>query len=153
NNSAQVVWSLYNKREMYFLAKRLSIPTAETVFPESKKDVLEFCERAQFPVMLKASDNIQVSKRTGKKMIIVRSKEELIHHYDAMEDSSHPALMIQEYIPGKDASVWMFNGYFDEDSTCRFGITARKLHQTPVYTGMTALGICLPSPAIASATN
>src|SRR5262249_25019944 len=53
-NPAQVVWSLYNKKEMYFLAKRLAIPTAETVFPESRKDVLEFCKQAQFPVMLKA---------------------------------------------------------------------------------------------------
>src|SRR5262245_21101634 len=55
DNPTQVVWSLYNKKEMYFLAKRLSIPTAETVFPESRDDVLEFCEKAQFPVMLKAS--------------------------------------------------------------------------------------------------
>jgi D-aspartate ligase len=153
DNPVQLVWSLYNKKEMYFLAKRLSIPTAETVFPESKEDVLEFCEKAEFPVMLKASDNVCVSRRTGRKMMIARSKEELIGHYDSMEDSSNPTLMIQEYIPGSDASVWMFNGYFDENSDCLFGITGRKLHQTPVYMGMTALGICLPNPAIASATT
>src|SRR5262249_23639523 len=33
-NPIEVVWSLYNKKEMYFLAKRLSIPTAETAFPQ-----------------------------------------------------------------------------------------------------------------------
>src|SRR6185295_16733015 len=48
HNSVDVVWSLYNKKAMYFLAKRLSIPTPETVFPESRKDVLEFCQKAQF---------------------------------------------------------------------------------------------------------
>jgi len=153
DNPTQVVWSLYNKKEMYFLANQLSIPTAETVFPESREDVLEFCEKAQFPVMLKASDNISVSRRTRKKMVIVRSKDELIAHYDAMEDTANPSLMIQEYIPGTDATVWMFNGYFDQNSECLFGITARKIHQTPVYTGMTALGICLPSPAITFATK
>jgi D-aspartate ligase len=152
-NPAQVVWSLYNKKEMYFLAKRLAIPTAETVFPESRKDVLEFCEKAQFPVMLKASDNIRVSRCAGRKMVIVRSKNELIDHYDAMEDTSNPTMMIQEYIPGEDATVWMFNGYFDENSECLFGLTGRKLHQTPVYTGMTALGICLPSPALQADTK
>jgi predicted ATP-grasp superfamily ATP-dependent carboligase len=32
-------------------------------------------------------------------------------------------------------------------------VTAKKIHQTPVYTGMTALGVCLPNAAIESATN
>ena len=152
-NPIHVVWSLYNKKTMYLLAKQLSIPTPETVFPESRKDVLEFAERAQFPVMLKASDNIRTSRRAGKKMVIARSKDELIGQYHAMEDGSHPTLMIQEYIPGADDSVWMLNGYFDERSECLFSITAKKIHQTPVYTGMTALGICLPNAAIASSTK
>jgi predicted ATP-grasp superfamily ATP-dependent carboligase len=98
--------------------------------------------------MLKAADNIAVSRRTGKKMVITRSVEELIQHYDAMEDPRNPSLMLQEYIPGKDDSVWMFNGYFDDTSNCVFGITGKKIHQTPVYTGMTALGVCLPNQVV-----
>lgn len=152
-NPVQVVWSLYNKQAMHLLAKQLSIPTPDTVFPRSRKEVLEFCERAQFPVMLKASDNIHTARHAGKKMVIVRSKVELLNHYSRMEDGSHPGLMIQEYIPGGDDSVWMLNGYFDERSKCLFSVTAKKIHQTPVYTGMTALGVCLPNAAIESATN
>jgi len=152
-NPIDVVWTLYNKKAMYLLARRLSIPTPATIFPESRKDVLGFGERAQFPVMLKASDNIRTSRRAGKKMALARSKDELIGHYHAMEDGSHPSLMIQEYIPGGDDSVWMLNGYFDEHSECLFSVTAKKIHQTPVYTGMTALGVCLPNPAIESATK
>jgi D-aspartate ligase len=144
-NAVQVVWSLYNKQAMHLLAKRLSIPTPETAFPRSRQEVLEFCERAQFPVMLKASDNIQTARHAGKKMVIVRSKVELLNQYSRMEDPSHPSLMIQEYIPGADDSVWMLNGYFDEHSKCLFSVTAKKIHQTPVYTGMTALGVCLPA--------
>jgi predicted ATP-grasp superfamily ATP-dependent carboligase len=153
DNALHVVWSLYNKKSMYFLAKQLSIPTPETMFPESLNDVLEFCEKAQFPVMLKASDNIQTAKYAGKKMVIAQSKDELIRQYKAMEDGSNPSLMIQEYIPGDDGSVWMFNGYFDENSECLFGMTGRKIHQTPVYTGMTALGVCLPNQVIEAATK
>src|SRR4030095_15982227 len=84
-NSVHVVWSLYNKKAMYLLAKQLSIPTPDTVFPESRKDVLEFCERARFPVMLKASDNIRTSRHTGKKMVKASSADELIELYQAME--------------------------------------------------------------------
>lgn len=152
-NPVEVVWSLYNKKAMHLLAKRLSIPTPHTVFPESRKDFLEFCETARFPVMLKASDNIHTARRAGKKMVVARSRDELIGQYNAMEDGSNPSLMIQEYIPGGDDSVWMLNGYFDQNSECLFSITAKKIHQTPAYTGMTALGICLPNPAIESATR
>jgi predicted ATP-grasp superfamily ATP-dependent carboligase len=147
-NNPQLVKGLYDKREMYVIARRLNIPTADTIFPRSRQDVLSFLQTARFPVMLKAGDNIAVSRRTGKKMVITRSPEDLLRHYDEMEDAANPALMIQEYIPGGDDSVWMFNGYFDEESNCLFGITGRKIHQTPVYTGMTALGVCLPNSIV-----
>src|SRR5581483_9834799 len=141
------------KRDMYFLARRYGIPTADTSFPACRSDVVEFIRTAQFPVMLKASDNIAVSRRAGKKMIIARSPEDLLAHYDAMEDPSNPTMMLQEYIPGGDDSVWMFNGYFDERSRCLFGITGKKIHQTPVYTGMTAIGVCVPNPAVHDQTQ
>jgi predicted ATP-grasp superfamily ATP-dependent carboligase len=153
DNPLTLVRSLYNKRDMYFLARRYGIPTAETSFPFCRSDVIEFIETAQFPVMLKASDNIAVSRRAGKKMVIARTPEGLLAHYDTMEDPAHPTMMLQEYIPGGDDSVWMFNGYFDGRSECLFGITGKKIHQTPVYTGMTALGICLPNTAVRDQTQ
>ena len=59
-----------------------------------------------------------------------------------METTLEPNLMIQEYIAGDAEKVWMFDGYFDDESNCLFGITARKLRQYPAYTGMTSLGVC-----------
>lgn len=147
-NSPSLVRGLYDKREMYCIAKKLRIPTAETIFPRTRDEVVAFARTAQFPVMVKARDNIAVLERSEKKMVIARSVEDLIRHYDAMEDFQNPSLMLQEYIPGKDDSVWMFNGYFDDSSNCLFGITGKKIHQTPVYTGMTALGVCLPNRVV-----
>src|SRR5438874_608683 len=60
-NSSDLVRSLYDKREMYHVAKNLRIPTAETVFPRTREEVVAFARNAQFPVMLKAGDNIAVS--------------------------------------------------------------------------------------------
>ncbi len=153
DNPPQLVRSLFNKREMYHLAKRLSIPIAETNFPLSRQDVVDYCDNAQFPVMLKASDNITCSRRNGIKMVVARSSDELIRHYDAMEDLENPTLMLQEYIPGREGNVWMFNGYFDEDSNCRFGVTGKRIRQTPAYCGMTALGVCAPNPTVEEMTN
>jgi len=152
-NPPKTVRSLYNKKEMHFLAEQLSIPTADTMFPKSKQEVIDFSKSARFPVMLKASDNIVIARRTGKKMVIAHTRQELLDQYELMEDAGNPSLMLQEYIPGKDDTVWMFNGYFDEHSKALFGITGKKIHQTPVYTGMTALGICLPNATIQAQTE
>src|SRR5438874_1482524 len=41
-NPPDLVRALYDKREMYHVAKRLRIPTADTVFPRTRGDVLAF---------------------------------------------------------------------------------------------------------------
>jgi D-aspartate ligase len=61
-------------------------------------------------------------------------------------------VMIQEYVPGKPETIWMFNGYFDERSACRVGFTGKKIRQTPPYTGATTLGVCLPNQTVEDAT-
>jgi len=152
-NSAVLVRTLFEKQSMFLLAKEVGIPTPETAFPYSRADVVRFCETARFPVVLKASDGITVARRTGKKMVIVRSAEELLKNYEEMADAENPDLILQEYIPGDDSSVWMFNGYFDENSECLIGFTGRKIHQYPVYTGMTSLGICLQNKEVDDLTR
>lgn len=154
-NSAELVQTLTDKKQMYFLAKRLGIPTAETSFPQSRKDVIDFLEggSAPFPIMLKGIDGASLERRGKPKMVIVRNSRELLSQYDWIEDPSHPGLMLQEYIPGGDDSVWMFNGYFNGNSDCLLGIAGRKLRQHPVYTGATSLGICLQNQAVEETTK
>jgi len=153
DQGAALVRALADKQQMYFLAKQHRIPTAETVFPASKKDVMEFIERAQFPIMLKGIDGFRLWKRTGRKMFIVSSKRELLEKYDAAEDPAAPNLMIQEFIPGGDDSVWMFNGYFSRQSECLIGFTGKKLRQCPVHMGCTSLGVCLPNKDVEDTTK
>ncbi len=144
---------LSDKKQMYFVAKQHRIPTPETVFPRSKHEVVEFLERAVFPILLKGIDGFRLWKRTGKKMFIVSSKRELLERYDAAEDHECPNLMIQEYIPGGDDTVWMFNGYFDSKSDCLLGFTGKKIRQCPIHTGATSLGICLENEEVEQTTK
>ncbi len=134
--------ALSNKKLLYSLCNEESILTAETVFPQSRADVIQFMEKGNFPVMLKGIDTVALQKRVGVRMVIVNDGETLLKRYDEMEMPGAPSLMMQEYIPGGAENVWMFDGYFDSNSNCRFGITARKLRQYPAYTGMTSLGVC-----------
>ena len=140
--------ALSNKKLLYSLCKQKSIFTAETIFPQSRADVLQFIEKGIFPVMLKGIDTVALQKRVGVRMVIIKDAKTLLRRYDAMETPGEQSLMLQEYVPGGAENVWMFDGYFDADSNCRFGITARKLRQYPPYTGMTSLGECNSNPPL-----
>jgi D-aspartate ligase len=148
-----LAFDLANKKEMHRLAKRDSIPTPDVTFPADVEAVREFAARATFPVMLKGIDGNRLKRRTGRKMEIVADPDELVRLYAEMEDPAEPNLMLQEYIPGGDDSIWMFNGYFDANSDCLASFTGRKLRQTPPYTGVTSLGVCLRNDEVEHTTR
>lgn len=145
--------SLASKKEMAGLAKRHAIPAPEASFPTNVEDVIDFAATATFPVMLKGISGNRLLERAGRKMVIVDGPDELVSLYREMEDPADPNLMLQEYIPGGDDVVWMFNGYFNNDSDCLLGFTGRKLRQTPVYTGSTSLGICVQNDEVDQTTR
>ncbi|MBI4206787.1 MAG: hypothetical protein HY527_17335 [Betaproteobacteria bacterium] len=152
NLSREIVTGFTSKKEMYFLARRLGVPTAETRFPQSREELISMLDRTRFPVVLKGIDGARLTARAGRAMAIVRNADELLEQYGRMEDEASPNLMLQEYIPGGEDSVWMFNGYFNADGKCLVGFTGKKIRQSPVYTGSTSLGICLGNDRVAEIT-
>ena len=145
--------SLANKKQMHFVAQEHAVPTPNVVIPTGVDDVIRYAADSEFPVMLKGIDGARLKMRTGLTMVIVRGPDELVRLYQEMEDPVEPNLMLQEYIPGGEDDVWMFNGYFDGQSDCLAGFTGRKLRQTPVYTGATSLGICLKNDVVFETTT
>jgi D-aspartate ligase len=144
----KLVSGLCSKKEMHFLARKAGIPTPDAAFPQSRMELLEYLETAQFPIMLKGVFGKNLEAVTGKRMYKVKSREELLAVYDRAEDPARPNLMLQEYIPGGDDTVWMFNGYFDAEGNCLVGMTGKKIRQYPAYTGLTSLGVCLRNDVV-----
>jgi predicted ATP-grasp superfamily ATP-dependent carboligase len=70
--------------------------------------------------------------------------------YAKAEDGEAPNLLIQEFIPGED---WMFDGYFDKNSQCVFGVTGKKIRRFPVNTGVTSLGVCQRNETVEKTTT
>jgi predicted ATP-grasp superfamily ATP-dependent carboligase len=153
NQPVGLTRELSNKQGMYYLCKKHSIPAAETSFPRSREDVMEFCQTAVFPVMLKGIDTLALRERTGVKMVVVHDPETLLKYYDEMETPEEPNIMLQEYLGGGSQTVWMFDGYFNDESDCVFGLTAKMVRQYPAYTGVTSLGICLTNETVAQQTR
>jgi predicted ATP-grasp superfamily ATP-dependent carboligase len=103
--------------------------------------------------MLKGIYGNRLQARTRSKMVLVQSTPELLAEYRRMEDPDNPNLMLQEYIPGGADSVWMFNGYFANDSECLAAFTGKKIRQSPPLTGATTLGICLRNQTVEDITR
>ena len=153
DNSPALVRRLASKKEMFGLAMAHNVPTPKTVFPRCLDDVLEYAETGSLPVMLKGIYGNRLQMRTRKKMLIVHSREELIQAYKEMEDPESPNLMLQEYIPGDDDQVYIFNGYFNRESDCLFGLTGHKIRQFPIHVGCASLGVCRWIEDVATTTT
>ncbi|MGH2447961.1 MAG: hypothetical protein ACRDFS_05095 [Chloroflexota bacterium] len=144
---------LSNKRTMYRLCQEHDVPTASTVFPENRGQVEEFSRHAGFPVMLKGIDTAALKRRTGVAMVLAGDPESLLTQYDALETPGRPSVMLQEYVPGDSQDIWMFNGYFNDDSRCLFGGTGRKLREFPSQGGVTSLGVCQANDTVSRRTE
>ncbi len=145
---------LADKRSMQMLCAAHGVDTARCAYPTSRRDLLHILQDWQFPAVLKSMDPALLRQRPGAKSVtIAATAPELLAAYDAMEVPGHPNLMLQEYIPGDAESVWMFNGYFDADSDCLFGVTGRKIRQSPPHTGATSLGVCLHNGVVFEKTR
>jgi D-aspartate ligase len=148
---AGLAGALSSKREMHELCLRHDIPTPAASFPSSEADVLEHAERTPFPIVLKCI-NAGDAPPSSPRVAIAEDRAQLVEAYRLMETPGQENVMLQEYIPGTPETVWMFNGYFDGQSECRIAFTGKKIRQSPPYTGVTTLGVCLPNPTVQETT-
>jgi predicted ATP-grasp superfamily ATP-dependent carboligase len=151
-NSPEMVRRLVSKKGMYEMALQHAVPTPVTLFPQSLADVRAFLPKVAFPVMLKGIHGHLLEARGHDKMVVVHSANELLAKYSAMEDPEMPNLMLQEYIPGEDDQIYIFNGYFDRSSRCLAGFTGHKIRQFPVHVGCASLGVCRSNEEVARTT-
>lgn len=143
---------LSSKRGMYELCQRHEVHTPQSFFPESEANLVELAREANYPIVVKCID-AGITPASAPRVEIVNSLDELVHAYRLMESPQGSNVMLQEYIPGTPESVWMFNGYFDDQSECRIGFTGKKIRQAPPYTGATTLGVCEGNPAVYDTTT
>jgi D-aspartate ligase len=141
---------LTNKSEMALTAKANGIPAPETSFPQSRDDVVKFLEDARFPVMLKGANPLLPF---GTLKEIINDPKQLFERFDQGVAAGPPNLILQEYIPGGDGSVWMCNGYFNQDSDCLATFTGQKLRQWPPHAGVACLAVCEPNETVAATTR
>jgi len=141
--------SLASKRGLYQTCVRLGVPCPEAAFPTSEADVVDFCARAAFPIVLKGVEPWLLTRRTGQKSTsIVRGPDDLLAIWRRLEGRAGGHLMLQEYIPDGVGEDWIVHGYCDARSTCLAAFTGVKLRSYPPHAGLTTLGRTAANPVL-----
>ncbi len=141
-----LVLELGSKVGLQRLAERHGVPTPQVVFPSSVDELGEISRSLQYPVMLKP-----VLSRPGLTVLLASGRDELLTRFTGVKQPQN--MMIQEYIPGGDGAVWMFDGYFDAGSRCLFGLTGQKIRQHPAKMGICSFGICTYNEDVVALTT
>jgi D-aspartate ligase len=96
-----VVKYTYDKKQTYLLAERLGISIPKTFYPKDINDVISISEEIDFPCLLKPAVMHRFYNQTGKKLLKVNSKSEMIKAYKMMAQLIPPSeIIVQEIISG-----------------------------------------------------
>jgi predicted ATP-grasp superfamily ATP-dependent carboligase len=148
----ELIRALLSKKEMLELARRHGILAPAAVFPQNRAELLEAPDHLGLPLIVKGVRG-DTWARTSRSKVLVRSRAQFRALCDLLPDAVVAELMVQEYIAGKEDTVWMFNGYFDARSNCRAAFTGRKLRQCPAYAGVASLAAAEKNPAVEDAAE
>jgi D-aspartate ligase len=127
---------LSSKWEMAQLAEAHGVATARVALLESERLVDDLLQQFGLPVVIKRISGWSTESRGTPSVTLARTKEDVL----AAAQGGGDNLLLQEYIPGGSNTSWMFNGYFDAQSRCLFGLTGYKVRQYPVDGGFTTFG-------------
>lgn len=131
-----LIQALTSKAGLYDLAAGHGIPTPVVHAPKSVEEAVVIADRLGYPVVMKP----MFSGPDRQGIVLARGVAEVATCYEVMGGTGN--VVVQEYISGEDADVWMFNGYFDASSRCLAGYTARKVRQHPPRMGICSMGVC-----------
>jgi D-aspartate ligase len=146
---AALVAAIASKEGLYRLATEHNVATPRIAKPGNSDEAAALAQTLRYPVMLKPV----VSRPDVTFKAVAEDADSLLRAYARMEESPDaPNVMLQEYIPGRDEDVWMFNGYFDRNSKCLAAFTGKKLRQQPPHMGHCSLGVCRQNRAVIKIT-
>lgn len=134
-----VVLAVTSKAALHDLAVRHGVCTPRIRVPDGQDQVRGMADELGYPVLLKP-----VASLPGQEAVaLVHEPASLVDQFAAMGGPGR--VLLQEYVPGEDSDIWMYDGYFDRQSRCLADFTARKVRQHPAGMGVCSLGVCEPN--------
>lgn len=118
----------YDKKLTYTLAEKLEIPIPKTFYPKDIDDLIAISKNIDFPCLLKPSVMHRFYNLTGKKLLKVNSKNDLIKSYKTMAQLIPPSeIIVQQIIGGKSKNPISFGCFMAKDVLCWVMIAKRRM--------------------------
>ncbi|MFD4556494.1 ATP-grasp domain-containing protein [Streptomyces sp. NPDC058469] len=139
---------LASKQGLHELCVEHGIPSPTAAFPQSYDDIVDFAEKARFPIVAKNREAfVRRSQPAVNGTTKITTREGLLTL--ARDWGEHPGVILQEYLPREEAEDWIVHAYFDQDSTPLAMFTGVKVRSWPPHAGMTAHAYVVDNPELA----
>lgn len=139
---------LASKQGLHELCVEHGIPSPEAAFPRSYDDIVEFAEKARFPVVAKNREAfVRRTRPAVNGTTRITTREGLLAL--ARDWGERPGVILQEYLPREEAEDWIVHAYFAADSTPLALFTGVKVRSWPPHAGMTANAYVVDNPELA----
>jgi D-aspartate ligase len=132
-----VVGPLQHKRHQYEAAARAGVATPRTAYPVDRAEAERVARELRYPALVKPSDPIPFKRRFGRPALVCAGPAELLDAFDAAAGSEP---MLQEVVPGDDASLWTVGSYTNAEGRPLGIFCGRKLLQMPRGFGTCRVG-------------
>jgi predicted ATP-grasp superfamily ATP-dependent carboligase len=137
----------HDKRLAYAVAEEVGVPVPRTWYPADAGDLERMDIR--YPAIIKPAISIGLQYAIGRKLIPVRTREELLEGYAVVEGIISPTtVMVQETIPGDGRSQYSVAA-FCKDGGVVAAMTARRTRQYPADYGVSSTFVeAVPVPGL-----
>lgn len=143
---------ILDKTRFYRFAVDAGVDIPTTLFPSNADELAERSHALRYPCVIKPAVAGIAWRRKGWKIILARTREELLHEY-ATAAVVEPALVVQEVIEGPDSALHFSLTFADAGSECVAMFTGRKLRQHVPRYGISSLAESRWYPAIDEMTR
>lgn len=137
----RIIETLMDKKNLYDFAVRHNFLVPRTFLSTSSNELREIAAKIPFPCVVKPLYRTAFWSRNvppAKKVMKAVSGDDLwqkIEEIGALDEQ----LIVQEWIPGGDDSIYFCLAYLDRNGFPRAACAGRKLRQYPFLTGVTSL--------------
>ena len=105
---------LQSKRHQYAVAEAAGIGVPLTFAADSEAEARVAAAALSYPAVVKPGDPIPFKRRFGRPVIVCETPDELLEAWRSAADCEP---LLQEVIPGDDATLWTVGSYTDASGT------------------------------------
>jgi predicted ATP-grasp superfamily ATP-dependent carboligase len=140
------------KASLHQICTEIGVPSPRSRAPENRDELADAGRELGYPLVLK---NLAPFSRLRTPAVsgsttVVGDERELLSRFP---ESALPPVLMQEYIPRRQAEDWFTHLYCGPGGVPRVLFTGLKLRSWPPYAGMTARAVALRNPELARLTE